>query len=59
MSEPVDGEPRSKEEGRAKLPYEPPAIAWEQSWRSRADLMAACGKAEAGVFDCDTNGIAS
>jgi hypothetical protein len=59
MSESAKDAPRSADEGREKQPYAPPAIAWEQSFRSRADLMAACGKAEAGVFDCDTNGIAS
>jgi hypothetical protein len=59
MSESVEAAPRSAREGRTKLPYEAPTIAWEESWRSPAELMAACGKVEVSVEDCNTNGIAS
>jgi hypothetical protein len=52
MSESVDGLP--EDEAPARPPYGAPGIAWEESLRSHADLMAACSKTEAEGFTCGT-----
>ncbi len=38
-----------------KQPYRPPAVAWEEPWDARANLMAACGRKEGMGGDCDAD----
>ncbi len=38
-----------------KRPYEAPAVAWEEPWDARANLMAACGRKEGMGGDCDAD----
>jgi hypothetical protein len=42
-----------------RLPYEAPAIAWEESIESKERLMSACQKVEGAGEPCDSAGGAS
>jgi hypothetical protein len=44
------GPPTPRAEGR--LPYEKPAISWEQPLEAQPSLMAGCQKTAAGEGDC-------
>jgi hypothetical protein len=39
-----------------RLPYEKPAVAWEQPLEAQPSLMGGCGKAPAGGPDCTAIG---
>ncbi len=59
MSESVEKTGTHPPQERPSRAYEPPAIAWEESFESRPGLISACGKIEASVTNCLDNGLAS
>jgi hypothetical protein len=52
------GEKEPRSEG-LRLPYEKPAIAWEEGLDVRPTLMAACGKVEMSEASCLATGPGS
>lgn len=56
MSEGVDraAEPMTRPDGR--LPYEKPAVTWEQPLELQPSLMSGCQKLPGQGPDCDTTG---
>jgi hypothetical protein len=46
---------REAGDGGAPLPYEPPAIAWEEDWDVRANLASACAKQGGSTPECNVD----
>lgn len=55
--EPREGPPPDRRAPR--LPYEKPAVSWEDDLGSRPGLIAACNKTAPLVGSCDTGSLQS
>ena len=60
MGDVSEGDPRSATPAPApRLPYEKPAVVWEQPLEAQPSLMSGCQKTPAGGPDCTAVGPVS
>lgn len=55
----LDSRERERQSEGARLPYEKPAIAWEEGLDTRPTLIAGCGKVEMSEASCLATGPGS
>jgi len=48
--------PEAETRPGGRLPYEKPAVAWEQPLESQPSLMSGCSKVTAAEIDCNAVG---
>jgi len=54
-----DATPAPETRSRGRLPYEKPAVTWEQPLEAQPSLMSGCQKTPGGGSDCNSVGPAS
>lgn len=59
MSDERNDAPAKGGDAPARLPYEKPALSWEDDLGSRPGLIAACNKNAPLVGSCDTGSLQS
>ncbi len=55
----LDAEKAERQPAGTRLPYEKPAIAWEEGLDARPTLIAGCGKVQMSELDCQATGPGS